>query len=165
MKKIFFAITHLLLIVSCRNNAVFEENCSVEQQRKVSPCIEDAFFYYLEYDNDSADTSFIYSMDFLKGVPGGSTEDTMIVFYRMNENMPTNGLRGLITIGNFKLLVFDEQKIGESYYNVDSLKGIDLGECRLSTDDISVGCSFIIGDSCLDVWGVQPDDYEPIKIR
>ena len=81
-----------------------------EQLLKVSPCIEDAFYYFLKHENETPDTDFVYSIDFMKGFPDRSDKDTMIGFCRMNENMPLDGLRGLLTIGEYKLLVFDEQK-------------------------------------------------------
>lgn len=164
MKKIVFVTAISFLLASCHDNTGIRHSGN-ERQLKVSPCIEDAFCYFLEHEIDNPDTTIIYSMDFLKGCPGCPEEDTLIGFCRMNENMPTVGLRGLMTIDGWQLLVFDEQRIGESFYSIDSLKEIDLNGLRLSTERLSICCTFVIDDGFLHIWGVQPDDYMPIKIK
>ena len=131
----------------------------------LAPCIVEAFNYYTKYEED-LDSSNIYMMNFLKGELGCPENDTMICFCKYHHNMHAMGLMGITKIGEYKLLVFDEKRVGEDFYNIDSLRDVDLSSCRLSsTENIIDCCTFVLdGGNYLNIWGIQPDDYVPIKI-
>ncbi len=165
MKKIAIMTIFSILAAACHNNCesttpVREHSCP-----KLSPCLEKSFDYYIKHE-DNPDTSTIYLMEFTVGEPGFPQDDTLIFFYAYNNRLPADDLRGIMTIGDYKVLVFDKQNVGKNLYNIDSLRDTDLNRlCISSSEDLISCCAFVLnGDSCLNLLGRQPDDFVPIKI-
>ena len=75
MKQYVLTLIVAILSVACHDN---KKICysNDEQLLKVSPCIEDAFYYFLKHENETPDTDFVYSIDFMKGFPGLSDCNT-----------------------------------------------------------------------------------------
>lgn len=164
MKKIFSFILISFIVWSCHNNNSIEIAFKHVPAPKVAPCIEKAFFYFIEHECN-LDTSIVYFMEFSRGYPSSKLEDTMIVFGQMHERIPLNGFKGLVTIDDYKLLVFDESDIGTKFYDLDSLKKIDLSSHSFSTKNIMLVRDYIISDGFLYLVGVQPSDFIPIKVE
>jgi hypothetical protein len=103
----------------------------------------------------------------MSGVPGFSKEDTLIEFCQMLADGDEKGLRGITHIDNYKVLIFDENKIGADFYNMDSVKEVDLNNLRLSTSEEMIACyAFVLdGSANLELIGCQPDDFVPIRIN
>ncbi|MBO4308063.1 MAG: hypothetical protein J5848_07125 [Bacteroidales bacterium] len=164
MKKIIIPVI-TLLTVACYNNSESEVLGRNGLCRKLSPCIEDAFAYYIKHE-DNPDTSTIYLMEFLVGEPGFPQDDTLILFCACCNRQLADGIKGIMTIGEYKVLVFDKQNVGNKFYNVDSLVDIDLDRLCLPSSENLINCyAFVLdGDSNLYLLGCQPDDFVPIKI-
>ena len=124
-----------------------------------------AFTYYIEHE-EQIDTSTFYAIMFSKGEPGFSREDTLIGIMKMVEMMPMDGFKGMISIGGYKVLVFDIFNLGESFYISDSLEDVDLNNIPLSPCyGVEDFCTFVLDrGKYLRLIGVQPDDFESIKI-
>lgn len=168
MKKTFFLL-FIGLSVSCHDNVRLDVVGEKNSSTGISPCIKEAFTYFIEHEGHP-DTSYIYSMEFLTGVPGYPVEDTMLGFYMMSEGMPMDNrieaFKGFAIIDNYKVLVFDSQNIGKKFYNSDSLKWINLDGLTYPSVDIVECCAYVLnGNNHLELVGVQPDDFVPIKIR
>ena len=165
MKKIVNLSIISILAIACYNNS--ESLTPVEDHlcTKLSPCIEDAFAYFIEHE-ENPDTSIIYLMEFLVGEFGFPQDDTLICFCKYYKGQSTDGVKGIMTIGDYKLLVLDKQNVGYEFYNVDSLVDTDLSELCLPISEDVINClTFVLdGDSCLGLLGCQPDDFVPIKI-
>lgn len=155
-----------ILATACHND--FESVIPTEELlcSKLSPCIEDAFAYYINHE-ENPDTSTIYMMEFMVGEPGFSLDDTLICFCVCHKWLVANGVKGIMAIGDYKVLILDENDVGRECYNEDSLINIDLDRlCLSSSEDVVDCCVFVRdGDSCLHLLGCQPDDYVPIKIE
>ena len=165
MKKTVVLTLIALFLWSCHNNINSEDVASKHiSAPKVAQCIEEAFAYYIGRE-DNPDTSIVYVMEFSRGYPSSKQEDTLIAFGQMHKRMPLNGLKGFVTIGDYKLLVFDESGIGTNFYNLDSLQEVDLRSLEFSTDSIMIFRDFIIVDSLLEMVGVQADDFVPIRVN
>ena len=165
-KKNVFVFTIIILVSCHNNNTCMGESEDRYLKPKLAPCIEEAFAYYIGSEDDH-DTSYFYMMSFSKGEPGCPENDTMLSFCKYHDNMLAIGLRGITNIGEYKLLVFDDKNVGKDFYNLDSLRAVDLGCCGLSyNEDIADCCTYVLdGSMYLKIWGIQPDDYVPIKIR
>ncbi len=168
MKKTFFLLI-VVFLVSCHDNVRLEVVGDKISSAGISQCIKDAFAYFIEHE-DYPDTSYIYSMEFLTGVPGFPLEDTMIGFYMMSEGIPMDNriesLKGYTIIDNYLVLVFDSQNIGKHFYNSDSLKRINFDSLKFPSVDIVECCAFVLnGNDHLELVGIQPDDFVPIKIN
>ena len=90
--------------------------------------------------------------------------DTMVMFCKMNREMPMDGFKGFVKIKGFKVLVFDKYDFSFMFYNQDSLQTINLNSLSFPAGD-SYCCTFVVKDGILYVWGVQPDDFSPIRIE
>lgn len=168
MNKTIF-ILFVGLFVSCQNNVRLDLVGEKNSSAGISQCIRDAFTYFIEHE-DCPDTSYIYSMEFLTGVPGFPVEDTMIGFYMMSEGIPMDNrieaFKGLAIIDNYKVMVFDGQNIGKKFYNSDSLKRTNIDSLKFPSVDIVECCAFVLnGNDRLELVGIQPDDFVPIKIN
>lgn len=161
-KKVVLLIVSILLI-SCHTNPELKEaECLPQLSPRIHPCIEEAFSYYILHEvNPDPDT--YYSMSFIKGEPEFPGKDTMISFCRHNKYMSTEGFRGQTSIYNYKILIFDKKKIGEFFFNQDSLNKVDIDTLTLSSEMSSCD-GFVIYNNYLYLWGCQPDDFVPIKI-
>ena len=155
-----------MLASACYNNSDSVALGCKQSSPKLSPCIEDAFGYYIKHE-DNPNTSTVYLMEFLVGESGFPIDDTMICFSACHKRQIADGVKGVMTIGDYKVLVIDKQDVGGKYYNVDSLVDIDLiGPYFSSNVDVVKCCVFVLdGDSCLYVLGCQPNDFIPIKIN
>ncbi|MBP5515432.1 MAG: hypothetical protein J6X86_00640 [Bacteroidales bacterium] len=164
MKKIIPFTLISLILFSCHNSTTSEEFVSKSTPTpKVAPCIEKAFAYFIGHEKNP-DTSVCYVLEFLKGYLGNELEHTRIAFGPMHKSMPLNGFKGLITIGDYKLLVFDESNIGTCFYNTDSLKNVDLSSLKFTPEDTLLFLEYTISDGFIDVVCVQPDDFISIEI-
>ena len=166
MKKTVFLIINGFLLISCNYNSSLEKPDNKPPCPTISQFVNEAFQYFIEHE-DAPDTSTIYKMTFINGASGFSEEDTLMEFCQMLADGKEKGLRGLIHIEDYKVLIFDEKKIGTSFYNMDSVKEVDLNNLRLSTfEDIICCCAFVLnGGKYLELIGCQPDDFIPIKIN
>ena len=79
--------------------------------------------------------------------------------------MPT-GLRGLMKLGEYKVLVFDEKGIGEDFYNRDSLKSVNLRDLNLPSSGnlIDYYVYILNGGKYMELWEMSPEDFDPIMI-
>lgn len=166
MKKLVIFLAASILISSCRNIIGHDGLDYTEPSSGVSSCIEEAFYYYIDQENDS-DTACFYSIDFLIEVPGFPLNDTLIGIYRMNDNSPMDGFKGVTNIGNYKILIFDKNDVGGDFYISDSLRKLSLNNLSFTSfDSLIYCCSFILnGSHNLELIGCQPDNFTPIKIR
>ena len=165
MEKIVIMTIFSMLAAACHSNYKSEAMGKNHQHPKLSPCLEDAFAYYISHE-DKPDTSTIYLMEFLVGEPGFPQDDTLICFYAYNNKQVADDLRGLTTIGDYKVLVFDKHNVGKKFYNIDSLRHTDLDNfCIPPSENLINCCAFVLdGHSYLHLLGCQPDDFVPIKI-
>lgn len=165
MKEILIFTIFSILAAACHNNSESEVPERKHACPKMSSCLEDAFAYYIKHENNP-DTSTFYLMEFLVGASGFPQDDTLICFYAYNKRQLAEDFRGLMTIGDYKVLVFDKQNVGKNFYNIDSLIDTDLNKlCISSSENLIDCCAFVLdGDSYLYLLGCQPDDFLPIKI-
>lgn len=168
MRKTIFLLL-IGLLVSCHGNVGLDVVGEKNSSTGISPCIKEAFTYFIEHEGHP-DTSYLYSMEFLTGVPGFPVEDTMLGFYMMSGSIPMDNrkeaFKGFAIIDNYKVLVFDGQNIGIKFYDPDSLKWINLDSLNYPSVDIVECCAYVLnGNNYLELVGVQPDDFVPIKIR
>lgn len=166
MKKTVFLIIDAFLLISCNYHSSLEKPDNKPPHSTVSQFVNEAFQYFIEHE-DTPDTSTIYKITFMSGVPGFSKEDTLIEFCQMLADGDEKGLRGITHIDNYKVLIFDENKIGADFYNMDSVKEVDLNNLRLSTSEEMIACyAFVLdGSANLELIGCQPDDFVPIRIN
>ena len=168
----FSLLISILLIstISCNTNIREDHpNTIISQPFKFSPCIAKAFYYSINdlncYTEDSCYTdSAVYVIEFLKGLMGFSEEDSLLLIYGINSRMTTEGFKGITTIDNYKVLLFDKYNIGCSFYNSDSLKWINLDSLMVFKDTVTEGLAFKISNGYIDLIGVQPDDFVPIPV-
>lgn len=154
-----------ILTVACHNNTEYVTVGEEQLSPKLSPCMEDAFAYFIKHE-ENPDTSTIYMMEFLVGELGFPQDDTLICFCMYDKRHSADGLRGIMVIGDYKVLVFDKQNVGDEFYNADSLMDTDLsGLCLSSSEDMINCAAFVLdGSPYLELLGCQPDDFERIKI-
>lgn len=166
MKKIVIISIISILATACHNNSEYVTPGEEQLCPKLSPCIEGAFAYYIKHE-ENPDTSTIYSMEFLVGEHGFPQDDTLICFCMYDKGQSTDGLKGIVAIGDYNVLVFDKQNVGNEFYNADSLVDTDLnGLCLSSSKDTIYCCAFVLdGNSHLYLLGCQPDDFVPIRIN
>ena len=156
--SVIFCIS--LLLVSC-NNGMNENPILI--QPTLSSCIEEAFTFFIKYEKHP-DTTGYYSISFHKDIEElGVWDDTLILIGKPNGFFPKDGFKGYATIGDFKILVFDKQNLGGSFYNQDSLKSIDLDNIRFT--DSAFFLDVIVADSVLQPRGCGIDGYESFKIK
>lgn len=166
MKKVLYISLISILVAACHGNtqpvAIGNNNMCL----KLSPWLEEAFTYFIEHEK-KPDTSTVYLMEFTLGEPGFPLNDTLIYFCEYYKNHLTDGFMGIITIGDYKVCVFDKQNVGSKFYAADSLMDMDLNRLCLSPpEDLINCCAFILdGDTYLYLLGCQPDDFVPIKIE
>ena len=150
MKKIVLLAILAMLTVACHNNSESELMGSKRTYPKLSQCLEEAFVYYVK-EFDEPDTSAIYLINFLLKEPGAPKVDTLILIYELNKKTRADGIKGITTIGDYKVLIIDEYNVGKSLYNMDSLMDTDLDRFSPSKDIVDA-CSFIlIGGSRLEL--------------
>lgn len=166
MKKIVILSIIFILASACYNNSESVAWGREQYSPKLSHCIEESFAYFIKHE-DNPNTSTVYMMEFLVEVPGFPPSDTLICFCACNKRQLADGVKGIITIGDYRVLVIDQQDIGGGYYNVDSLVDTDLNRLCLSSSEVVTNCCVFVldGDSYLYLLGCQPDDFVPIKIR
>ena len=152
-----------LLVSSCNTNVKVDNSDTFSPKPNVAPCIKEAFDYFVL--SEHADTSAIYSIRISIGYFEYQFNDTTIGFHRTNKADPTDGLRGLTTIGGYRVLIFDEHDIGGRFYNPDSLKDVELDKLKLSTDSIELHLVLVIDDGFLWQLGCQASDFVPIKVK
>ena len=163
MKRMFLYAALSLVLFSCRNGVETEkESESLAPRPKVAKCIEEAFAYFIKHERNP-DTATLYSMSIMNGEPGFAIEDTVICFGRQNIYMSTDGFKGQASIGNYKILVFDNKNIGGSFFNRAALETLALDTLEFPAEASSFDC-FIIRSEYLYLRGYQPDDFERIKI-
>ena len=172
-KLIFSLLISCLLIstISCNTNIKEDHSNTISKPFKISPCIEKAFYYYIDdlnyYFFNGYIDSTVYAIEFLKGLQGFSEEDSLILIYGINSwitSMTPEGFKGITTIDNYKVLLFDKYNIGCSFYNSDSLKWINLDSLMVFKDTVTEGLAFKISNGYIDLIGVQPDDFVPIPV-
>lgn len=166
MKKAVFLIINVFLLISCNNNSGLEKPDNKPPCPTVSQFVNEAFQYFIEHE-DTPDTSTVYKMTFIRGASGFPEEDTIMEFCQMLADGNEKGLRGIIHIGDYKVLIFDEKKIGTNFYNMDSVKEVDLDNLELSAFEDIISCyAFVLdGGNDLELIGCQPDDFAPIRIN
>lgn len=166
MGKKSCSLACLILLVSCSNNYIFDESDDSIPNTNISPSIEKAFLYYIGHE-DNGDTSNYYAIMFWKGEPGFPLEDTLIAFMRLMDTLQLDGYKGMIFIGDYKVVIIDKLNIGDDFYLLDSLENVYLKAQKSSpSNDVVDCCTFVLdGGSNLHLLGVQPDDYEPIEIE
>lgn len=166
MKKNSLFVFSIILLISCHNNNIESvEYDYTNHYPRLASCIDDAFAYFIKTEDDR-DTSIYYMMIFLKGESGFPEKDTILYFCKFCMSESASGFKGLTHIGDYKLLVFDKHDVGTNFYNIDSLKKIDLSGFGMSASNNIIDCCAYVIDGCgyLMILGVQPDDFEPIKI-
>ena len=162
----------LIITVSCNTNIKEDHPNTISQPFKISPCIEKAFYYYIDnlncYTSDGCyKDSTVYAIDFLKGLKGFSEEDSLILIYGINSwitSMTPEGFKGITTIDNYKVLIFDKYNIGCNLYNSDSLKLINLDSLIIFKESVSDGILFVFRNEYINLWGYQPDAFVPIPV-
>jgi len=163
----------LIITVSCNTNIKEDHPNTISQPFKISPCIETAFYYYIDnlncYTSDGCyKDSTVYAIDFLKGLKGFSEEDSLILIYGINSwmttCMTTDGLKGITNIDNYKVLLFDKYNIGCSFYNSDSLKWISLDSLINFKETVKEGLLFKISNGYIELFAVEPNDFLPIPV-
>lgn len=166
MRRIVLCIIILIGVSSCNNSTDVVASSCKKPSSAVSQCITEAFLYFISHD-ERPDTSIFYKLSFLKGLQGFSKEDTLIDYCRMLSGGDENGYMGILYINGYKVLVFDEKKIGNDFYNADSLNVVDLKSLSLPTSENMFFCyTFVLdGGGELELLGCQPDDFVPIKIN
>ena len=165
MKKIGVTFIISIFAIACHNNSKYVTSGEEQLCPKLSSCIEEAFAYYIKHE-ENPDTSTICLMEFLVGEYGFPQDDTLICFCMYDNRHSSDGLKGIIAIGGYNVLVFDKQNVGKEFYNVDSLVDTDISELCLSIPEDAIDCcAFVLdGNPYLYLLGCQPDDFVPIKI-
>ena len=172
-KLIFSLLISCLLIstISCNTNIKEDHSNTISKPFKISPCIEKAFYYYIDdlnyYFFNGYIDSTVYAIEFLKGLQGFSEEDSLILIYGINSwitSMTPEGFKGITTIDNYKVLIFDKYNIGCNLYNSDSLKLINLDSLIIFKESVSDGILFVFRNEYINLWGYQPDAFVPIPV-
>ena len=165
MHKVVFLLFIPIILASCKNNPKVKAVECQKESFKVRLCLEKAFAYVISQEHD-ADSSTAYVMEFLKGEPGFPPKDTLICFCKSHEDYMPTGLRGLMKLGEYKVLVFDEKGIGEDFYNRDSLKSVNLRDLNLPSSGnlIDYYVYILNGGKYMELWEMSPEDFDPIMI-
>ena len=173
-KKIIFSLLISCLLIStisCNTNIKEDHSNTISKPFKISPCIEKAFYYYIDdlnyYFFNGYIDSTVYAIEFLKGLQGFSEEDSLILIYGINSwitSMTPEGFKGITTIDNYKVLIFDKYNIGCNLYNSDSLKLINLDSLIIFKESVSDGILFVFRNEYINLWGYQPDAFVPIPV-
>ena len=172
-KLIFSLLISCLLIstISCNTNIKEDHSNTISKPFKISPCIEKAFYYYIDdlnyYFFNGYIDSTVYAIEFLKGLQGFSEEDSLILIYGINSwitSMTPEGFKGITTIDKYKVLIFDKYNIGCNLYNSDSLKLINLDSLIIFKESVSDGILFVFRNEYINLWGYQPDAFVPIPV-
>lgn len=160
MKLYFDIFCMSLLTISCCNGKNDEP---IQIQPALSSCLVEAFTCFIENEKNP-DTIYYYSISFHKDDEELCVwDDTLILIGRPNEYFPQEGCKGYATLGNFKLLVFDKQNLGASFFNQDSLKSIDLDNIIFA--DSACFLDVIVEETVLRPRGCGIDGYESFKIK
>lgn len=159
--KLHWGIFYItLLLISCRSDKHDE---TIQIQPTLASCLEEALSWFIEHENYT-DTSYFYSISFHEYNEKLCVwDDTLILIGKPNKLFPKEGFKGYTTVGDFKLLVFDKQDLGKSFFNQDSLKSINL-DSILFTTDTAYFLDVIVKDTVLLPRGCGVDGLDFFRI-
>ena len=160
MKLHFGIFCMFLLLISCHCGMLEKP---IQIQPTLSPCLEEAFSWFIG-NEEHPDTASFYSISFHKDNEEFCVwDDTLILIGKPNELFPKEGFKGYATIGDFKILFFDNQNLGGSFFNQDSLKCIDIESIIFS--DTAFFLDVIVDDTVLLPRGCCVDGLAPFRIN
>ena len=174
-QRIFLFFVVFSALASCQNRT---QPIGLDSKAKtpcVAKCIEEAFSYFIAHEQDP-DTSNFYALVFENGVPEfGLLNDTAICFYKLHtryyeewiKDSLIDSYKGIMMINQYKLVVFDENDVGEHFYNNSCLEPTDLNSLNLpSLEGLTLVMTLVLDDGKYLQWyDVQPEDWSPIKIQ